>query len=87
MQIDPKEMARVVNRLKRTQGQVGGILRMLEEGRTCEDIITQLAAVSRALDRTGFALTASGLRQCLAESGGTETTDTLKLERVFLSLA
>ncbi|OIQ84427.1 copper-sensing transcriptional repressor CsoR [mine drainage metagenome] len=87
MQIDPKEMARVVNRLKRTQGQVGGILRMLEEGRTCEDIITQLAAVSRALDRTGFGLTASGLRQCLAESGGNETMETLKLERVFLSLA
>ncbi|MCR6492071.1 metal-sensitive transcriptional regulator [Cellulomonas sp. P24] len=80
-------MARVVNRLRRTQGQVGGVVRMLEEGRTCEDIITQLAAVSRALDRTGFALTASGLRQCLADSGGTETTDTLKLEKVFLSLA
>ncbi len=87
MEIDPKEMAGVVNRLKRTQGQVGGILRMLEEGRTCEDIITQLAAVSRALDRTGFALTASGLRQCLADSGGKETMDTLKLEKVFLSLA
>ena len=87
MQIDPKEMARVVNRLKRTQGQVGGILRMLEEGRTCEDIITQLAAVSRALDRTGFALTASGLRQCLAEADGKETTEMLKLEKVFLSLA
>ncbi|WP_259307722.1 metal-sensitive transcriptional regulator [Cellulomonas sp. P24] len=87
MEMDPEEMARVVNRLRRTQGQVGGVVRMLEEGRTCEDIITQLAAVSRALDRTGFALTASGLRQCLADSGGTETTDTLKLEKVFLSLA
>jgi DNA-binding FrmR family transcriptional regulator len=87
MEIDPTEMAKVVNRLKRTQGQVGGILRMLEEERTCEDIITQLAAVSRALDRTGFALTASALKQCLAEAGGKETTEMLKLEKVFLSLA
>lgn len=87
MEIDPKEMGRIVNRLKRTQGQVGGILRMLDEGRTCEDIITQLAAVSRALDRTGFAITASGLKQCLAESGGKETMDVQKLEKLFLSLA
>ncbi len=87
MEMDPEEMAGVVNRLRRTQGQVGGVVRMLEEGRTCEDIITQLAAVSRALDRTGFALTASGLRQCLADSGGKETMDTLKSEKVFLSLA
>jgi len=41
----------------------------------------------RALDRTGFALTASGLKQCLADSGGKETMETLKLEKVFLSLA
>lgn len=87
MQIDPTEMVTVVNRLKRTQGQVGGIVRMLEEGRACEDIITQLAAASRALDRTGFALTAAALKQCLSETGGEESTDMLRLEKVFLSLA
>lgn len=87
MEIDPTERGKVVNRLKRTQNQLGGILRMLEEGRTCEGIITQLAAASRALDRRGFAITASGLKHCLAESGGKETMDVQKLERLFLSLA
>jgi DNA-binding FrmR family transcriptional regulator len=46
-------MAPVINRIKRAQGQLAGVLRMLEEGRECEDVVTQLAAVSRALDKAG----------------------------------
>ena len=42
------------------------VLRMIEEGRDCQDIVTQLAAVSKALDRAGFATIAVGLRQCMA---------------------
>ena len=60
---------------------------MLEEGRECEDVITQLAAVSRALDRAGFAIIATGLKQCLTEEGGAESLDTQRMERLFLSLA
>jgi DNA-binding FrmR family transcriptional regulator len=77
----------VVKRLKRAQGQLGGIVAMIESGRDCEDIVTQLAAASRALDRAGVAIIATGLRQCLAESGGAETLDSAKLEKLFLSLA
>ena len=55
-----------INRIKRAQGQLAGVLRMTEEGRDCEDVVTQLAAVSRALDRAGFAIVATGLQQCLA---------------------
>ncbi|MFD1049010.1 metal-sensitive transcriptional regulator, partial [Kibdelosporangium lantanae] len=51
----------VVKRLRRAQGQVGGLIQMIESGRDCEDVIIQLAAVSRALDRAGFRLIASGL--------------------------
>lgn len=87
MELDPAEMTKVVNRLRRAQGQLAGVLRMLEESRECEDVVTQLAAVSRALDRAGFAIIASGLRQCLVESGGTESVDSQKLEKLFLSLA
>ena len=87
MDLDPTEMTPVINRIKRAQGQLGGVLRMLEDGRDCEDVVTQLAAVSRALDRAGFAIIASGLQQCLADDEGTDSPDVKKLERLFLSLA
>ena len=87
VKLSPDAMAPVVNRLKRAQGQLGGVLRMLDEGRECEDVVTQLAAVSRALDRAGFAIVATGLKQCLSEEGGAESLDVKKMEKLFLSLA
>ena len=87
VKLSPDAMAPVVNRLKRAQGQLGGVLRMIEEGRECEDVVTQLAAVSRALDRAGFAIVATGLKQCLSEEGGAESLDVKKMEKLFLSLA
>ena len=87
MELDPAEMSKVTNRLKRAQGQLAGVIRMLEEGRECEDVVTQLSAVSKALDRAGFAIIASGMRQCLAEPEGDSTLDVEKLQKLFLSLA
>lgn len=87
VQLDPGQLGPINNRLRRAQGQLAAVLRMLEEGRECEDVITQLAAVSRALDRAGFAIIATGLKQCLTEEGGAESLDTQRMERLFLSLA
>ena len=93
MELDPDEMTKVGNRLRRAQGQLAAVIRMLDEGRSCEDVVTQLSAVSRALDRAGFAMIASGMRQCLvqdasaAEDGQAPTLDVQKLEKLFLSLA
>jgi DNA-binding FrmR family transcriptional regulator len=87
MELDPAEMAPVINRIKRAQGQLAGVLRMLEEGRECEDVVTQLAAVSRALDRAGFAIVASGLQECLTRGDGIDGVDVKKMEKLFLSLA
>jgi DNA-binding FrmR family transcriptional regulator len=87
MELPADEMAPVINRIKRARGQLDGIVRMLEEGRPCEDVVTQIAAVSKALDRAGFAVIASGLRQCLTEESGTEQLDVKRMERLFLSLA
>jgi len=87
IELDPVDLGKIINRLKRAQGQLAGVVRMLDEGRAREDIITQLSAVSRALDRAGFAIVATGLRQCLVESGGKETLQVKKLEKIFLSLA
>ena len=83
IQFDPDEQSGVLNRLKRAQGQLGGVIRMLEEGRDCGDIVTQLAAVGKAVDRAGFALIAVGLKECTTSGRG----DTDELEQLFLSLA
>lgn len=87
MRIDQTELSGVLKRLKRAQGQIGGIIRMIEDGRDCSEIVTQLAAVSKALDRAGFAVIAAGLRQCLTEDPEGNGVDTSSLEKLFLSLA
>jgi DNA-binding FrmR family transcriptional regulator len=87
VELKPDDMDAVINRLRRAQGQMGGILRMIEDGRVCQDIVTQLAAVNHALDRAGFAIIATNLRQCLVESDGVDSKDTKALEKLFLSLA
>lgn len=90
MELDPEEMAKVSNRLKRAQGQLTAVIRMIDEQKSCEDVVTQLSAVSRALDRAGFAIIASGMKQCLTQPTSpteTPTLDVAKLEKLFLSLA
>ena len=87
MELNPDELGAVANRLRRAEGQIGGILRMIEQGRDCKDIVIQLAAVNRALDRAGVALIGSSLKQCLAEPGGADSADAQSLEKLFLSLA
>ena len=79
----------VVTRLKRVQGQVAGIISMIEDGRDCGDVVTQLAAVSRALDRAGFKVVANGLQQCASAEGRGEKPpmSTEQLEKLFLALA
>lgn len=85
MKLDPDEMTPVVNRLRRAEGQLRAVVRMLEEGRECKDVVTQLAAVARALDKAGFAIIATGLRQCLEDPDASVDTD--ELQKLFLSLA
>jgi DNA-binding FrmR family transcriptional regulator len=87
MELDPHEMTHVINRIKRAQGQLGGVLRMLEEGRECEAVVTQLAAVSKALDKAGFAIVAAGIQQCLANPEDPHGLDVKKMEKLFLTLA
>lgn len=87
VQLRPEDMTSVVNRLRRAQGQLGGVLAMIEDGRECEDVVTQLSAVSKAIDRAAFTIIARSLRQCVVDGGEAETVDVAKLEKVFLSLA
>ncbi len=85
MQLEPEDLDAVVKRLQRAQGQLGGIIRMIQEGRECQDIVTQISAVSKAIDRAGFAVIATGLKECVINSNG--EADTSELEKLFLSLA
>ncbi|HEY7260639.1 MAG TPA: metal-sensitive transcriptional regulator [Trebonia sp.] len=87
MQTDSETLATAIKRLRRAQGQIGGVIKMIEDGRDCADVVTQLAAASRALDRAGFTIIATSLQQCMADDGDTADADRARLERLFLSLA
>ncbi|UGT67854.1 metal-sensitive transcriptional regulator [Nocardia gipuzkoensis] len=82
-------IAQVLNRLRRAQGQLAGVIAMIEDGRDCKDVVTQLAAVSKALDRAGFKIVATGLRECLIDTGEGERAPMSieELEKLFLALA
>ncbi|GEM32405.1 metal-sensitive transcriptional regulator [Nocardia neocaledoniensis] len=86
---DENSTAAVLNRLRRAHGQLAGVIAMVEQGRDCKDVVTQLAAVSRALDRAGFKIVATGLRECLADpdNARTDPMTVEELEKLFLSLA
>ena len=93
--VDSSELADVIRRLRRAQGQIGGVIRMIQGGQECSDVLTQLAAAGRALDRAGFKIVASGLSQCLRDEqagpdqAGREqaAAERARLEKLFLSLA
>ena len=92
MRFASDEIVPIVKRLRRAEGQLAGVIRMLEDGRECEEIVTQLAAVSKALDKAGFAIVATGLRQCVMSAADEDDPsasgpDLAALERLFLSLA
>jgi len=86
-----QDIEATLNRLRRAHGQLGAVIAMIEQGRSCKDVVTQLAAVSRALDRAGFKIIAAGLRHCLDTPGqdadGTGALTIEELEKLFLSLA
>lgn len=80
------DMTDVLPRLRRAQGQLAGVMGMIESGRDCRDVLTQLAAVSKAIDGAGFSVLTSGLEQCLAR-GEEGAADRARLERLFHAFA
>ena len=87
--MDSQTMADVIKRLRRAQGQVGGVIRMIGKAATARHH-RPFAAASRALDRAGFKIIATGLQQCAQQEnggGGAVSTDRAQLEKLFLSLA
>ncbi|AGS33889.1 copper-sensing transcriptional repressor CsoR [Corynebacterium maris DSM 45190] len=86
MQLDPAEIKPAATRLKRARGQLDAVIRMMEEGEECEDIVTQLSAVSTAVNRAAYLVVSTGMRKCITEQGP-DSLDEKRLEKIFLSLA
>lgn len=63
---------KVKSRLKRMEGQLRGVLRMMEEGQDCKDVITQLSAVRSGVDRTIGVIVSENLVNCVKEAEGNE---------------
>jgi len=72
------------NRLKRTEGQIKGILRMMEEQQDCEKVINQLSAVSSAISHTIGVIVSENLKYCLIEQADASNKDELVNDAVKL---
>ena len=72
--------AKVLNRMKRVEGQIRAIIRMMEEGKECRDVVTQLSAARSALDRASTIIVAKNLEQCIitAQQDGEDTSETVE---------
>jgi DNA-binding FrmR family transcriptional regulator len=82
---DSEQVTAIVKRVKRAQGQLGAVARMLEEGKSCDQIITQMSAASKAINTAAITLLSSSLEQCIVE--GKSASSSEKLQKLFLSLA
>ena len=83
----PLESQDLINRLRRIEGQIGGLINMIETERDCLDVITQISATKKALERAGMIMLASALTQCAADTKKTGEQRREQLQRAFLSLA
>lgn len=87
---DPETQRKIVNRLRRASGQLTAVIAAVESGAPCREVVTQLAAVASALDKAGFAIISTAMKDCLADpqsAADTDGTTPEQLEKLFLMLA
>jgi DNA-binding FrmR family transcriptional regulator len=84
---DQEQIAAIAKRIKRAQGQLGAVARMLEEGRSCDEIVIQMSAVSKAVNTAAFTLISSSLKECIMDDKSNSEAVTAQLQKIFLSLA
>lgn len=87
MNLTPEARKEIVHRLRRARGQIDGVISMMESDRPCRDVVTQLSAASGALDRAGYKLIASSMRNCLITDDADREMTPDELERLFITLA
>ncbi len=84
---DPEAKRKIINRLRRAQGQLNAVIGAMESDAGCREVVQQLAAVSKALDRAGFLVISTSLRECMANPESEGNPGPEELEKLFLSLA
>ncbi|MDM7856476.1 metal-sensitive transcriptional regulator [Cellulomonas alba] len=88
---DAEAQRSILNRLRRARGQLDAVITAVETGGSCRDVVTQLAAVTSALDKAGYAIVATAMRDCVVDPGGTAAAEdgltTDELRKLFLMLA
>jgi DNA-binding FrmR family transcriptional regulator len=84
---DETQRQAITNRLKRAHGQLGAVVRMMEEGRNCDEVVTQIAAVSKAVHTAAYSLIAASLRECVMDADMDVDATAETLQRLFLRLA
>ncbi len=75
----------VLKRLRRLEGQIRGVQRLVDEGAECREIVHQLAAAKAALDRVGFRLMSAGMRHCSTRAA--DADEVAELENLFMKLS
>ena len=84
---DEEQIQALSTRMKRANGQMTAVIRMLEEGRACDEVVTQMAAVSKAINTAAFTLISASLKECLLDGKRNSKDVTEQLQKLFLSLA
>jgi len=69
---------KIKNRLKRSEGQIRGVLNMVEDEKDCEDVVTQLSAIRTSVDRAIGLIVAENLAQCLTEESDVENSESIQ---------
>ncbi len=80
-----KDQRAALNRLKRARGQLNAVIDNFENGGDCTDVIHQLSAVTSALNKAGYTIIASAMRNCMTSENPEHTPE--QLEKAFISLA
>lgn len=83
---DPEARGDARDRLSRAGGQLQAVVRMLDEGADCEQIIIQLAAVNKAVSAAAFTVISAGLEECLSVKSRDSRQSVERLQKLFLSL-
>ena len=89
MELPGATVDEIIKRLRRIEGQVRGLQQMIEDGRDCREVVTQIAAANKALEQVGFVLVSAGLTWCVEnpEASAGAGYDVGDVQKMFLKLA
>ena len=91
MATDAEALKKIINRLHRASGQLNAVIASVEGGAPCREVVTQLAAVTSALHKAGFAIVSTAMKECVLDPEAAAAADngltTEELEKLFLMLA